>query len=147
MDKIAANNHFVTMNKEIKKAKAMVAGNLIRKINKLKSEKEKFHEDKARIEKIDKKVENILADTKRLKHLDSQEIAKLATLKPEIKLWNKIVEDSKVNAENRLIARVITKNNVQKQVSKFRNDHKDCDEWINEYIEYKEKKRQLTKHK
>lgn len=142
MDKIAANNHFVVLRKEIKKAKAMVSGNLIRKINKHKQDKEKVL-DEEQVNKIDNKIEHILGQIKLLKTLDSYEIAKKATLNTDINHWNKVVSDSKAKSEDTLIARVIIKNNVQKQVAKFRDDYKDCDEWLNEYIEYRERKKEL----
>lgn len=144
MDKIAANNHFVAMRKEIKKAKAMVSGNLIRKINKLKQEKDKL-EDELQKSKIDDKVDRILNEIKLLKIIDSYEISKHATVRPDPKEWNKVINDSKATPEQILEARIITKNNVQKCIMKFRSDCIDCDEWLNEYIEYREKKRDLTK--
>lgn len=143
MDKIAANNHFVALKKEIKKAKAMVSGNLIRKISKNKLEKEKIEDDEMR-KKIDNKNSTILDDIKLIKTLDSYKIAKLATLKPDPKAWDKLISDSKATPEMRLIARIICKNNVQKRVAQFRSDNPECDEWLEEYIEYREKKRQLV---
>lgn len=142
MDKIAANNHFVTLKKEIKKAKAMVSGNLVRKINKLKQDKEKI-EVEEQIKKMDSKIEHVHNEIKLLKTIDSYAIAKKATCNIDLVFWNKLISDSKAKSEDILTARVITKNNVQKQVAKFRNDHKDCDEWLSEYIEYREKKREL----
>lgn len=142
MDKIAANNHFVTLRKELKKAKAMVTGNLVRKINKLKQDKEEIN-DEEQIKKVDNKIERIHDEIKLLKTIDSYEIAKKATRNTDLVYWNKLISDSKAKTEDILTARVITKNNVQKQVAKFRNDHKDYDEWLNEYIEYREKKREL----
>lgn len=142
MDKIAANNHFVTMRKEIKKAKAMVSGNLIRKINKLKQEKEKL-EDEAQ-KKIDDKIDKVLKEIKLLKTIDAYEAAKHGTIRPDPKIWEKVICDSKATAEQILEARILTKNNVQKCITKFRSDCKDCDEWFSEYIEYREKKRELT---
>lgn len=142
MDKIAANNHFVLLRKEVKKAKAMVSGNLIRKVNKLKEEKSKL-EDETQIKKIDDKIEGLLEELRQLKTLDTYIVGKLATLKPDPKHWDKTICDSKATHEERCIARVISKNNIKKQVAKFRSDHKDCDEWINEYIEFREKKKEI----
>lgn len=143
MDKIAANNHFVSMRKEIKKAKAMVSGNLIRKINKLKQEKEKL-EDQAQRKKIDDKIDKVLREIKLLKTIDAYEVAKHGTIRPDPKVWEKLICDSKATAEQILEARILTKNNVQKCITKFRSDCRDCDEWFSEYIEYREKKRELT---
>lgn len=142
MDKIAANNHFVVLRKEIKKSKAMVAGNLVRKLNAHKQSKDRI-DDSERIEKIDVKIERIFDDIKLLKKIDSFEIAKKATCKTDLEYWGKLINDSKAKNEDILTARVIVKSNIQKQVAKFRNDHKDCDEWLNEYIEYREKKKEL----
>lgn len=143
MDKLAANNHFVVMKKEIKKAKSMVSGNLIRKIRELKESKQKV-KDQNLEKKLDSKIENVLNQIKVLKSLDPYSVAKQATLKPDIKMWTKLIEDAKVTTEERLIARVIAKNNIQKQVNKFRQENQ-CDEWINEYIEYREKKKELLR--
>lgn len=142
MDKIAANNHFVTLRKEVKKAKAMVCGNLIRKITKLRKEEEKLEDEKL-IAKIQGKIANILNEIKLIKTIDSYLVAKNATLRPDPSQWDKVISDCKVTVEERAMARLIVKNNVQKQVLKFRGDHKDCDEWLNEYIEFREKKREL----
>lgn len=141
MDKVAANNHFVSMRKEVKKAKAMVAQKLIRKISKLKQEKEKATDD-AEKQKIDSKIEKVYGETKIVKVLDSYNISKQATLKPGADVWNKVVDTSQ-SSEERLIALVICKNNIQRRVKTFREDNKDLDEWINEYIEYREKKREI----
>ena len=45
MDKMAANNYLTKLRKEIKKAKAMVGGNLTRKIKELNKEKEKVEQE------------------------------------------------------------------------------------------------------
>lgn len=142
MDKIAANSHFVSLRKEVKKAKAMVAGNLIRKINKLKQEKDKLS-DEDQQKKSDDKIDKIHTETKLLKTLDSYLICKKATVNPDKKFWNDIISNTKSTAEERLIARIICKNNIQKQVAKFRSDHKECDEWLTEYLEYRDKKKEL----
>lgn len=142
MDKIATNNYIVALRKEVKNAKNMVAGNLIRKINKLKQEKEKT-EDEAQQKKLDDKIENIYSETKLIKTLDVYPICKKVTLKPDTKYWNNVIGDTKSTAEDRLSARIICKNNVQKRVANFRNDHKDCDEWLEEYFEFREKKKEL----
>lgn len=143
MDKIAANNHFVVLRKEIKKAKAMVAGKLIRKIKEQKKESEGV-EDEVKSGKIRNKIDAIYEEIRLLKTLDSYPIAKQATMKPGKEHWDKLASHSKASPEERLSALVICKNNVQKQVSKFRDDHKDCDEWLEEYIEYREKKNELV---
>lgn len=119
----------------------MVAGNLIRKINKLKQEKEKAPDDDKK--KIDEKIEKIYSETKLLKTLDPYPICKKVTLKPSTKYWNDVISNTKSTSEDRLSARIMCKNNVQKQVAKFKTDHKDCDEWLEEYFEYREKKKEL----
>lgn len=143
MDKIAANNYFVSLQKEVKKAKAMVSGNLIRKISKLEEEKAKAKDDDS-TNKIKAKIEHIVNDIKLLKTLDLYQIAKQATLQPDRNVWQKMIGDSKAAASDILTARVICKNNVLKQVSKFRDDYKECDEWLPEYIEYREKKKEIV---
>lgn len=145
MDKIAANNHFVSMQKEIKKAKAMVSGNLIRRINKLKEDRDRHPDDENHVSKVNGKIDKILTDVKLLKKIDPYLIAKSATLKPDHNHWDRLMNDCNASAEDVLIAKVICKNNISKQVNKFRNDHKDCDEWLNEYIEYREKKKEILK--
>lgn len=120
----------------------MVAGNFVRKLNKHKQDKIKIG-DEEQIKKIDAKIERVHDDIKLLKKINSYEIAKKATCKTDLEYWNKLISDCKAKREDILTARVIIKNNIQKQVAKFRNDHKDCDEWLNEYIEYREKKREL----
>lgn len=142
MDKRAANDHLVMLQKEIKNAKSMVSGNLIRKISKLKQEADKLS-DQEQKEKIEQKIEKIYEELKLLKKLDGYTIAKKATINPNIEQWQKIISHSKATPDDRLTGRVILKNRVQKQVAKFRSDHKDCDEWFNEYIEFREKKREL----
>lgn len=144
MDKIAANNHFVILKKEIKKAKAMVSGKLIRRIKELKKEIDGA-EDETKVSKIQSKIGIIHGEIKLLKTLDSYPIAKQATLRPNKEHWNKLASHSKATPGERLTALVICKNNIQKQVSKFRDEHKDCDEWLEEYIEYREKKNELVK--
>lgn len=145
MDKIAANNHFVSLRKEAKKAKAMVAGNLIRKINKLKQEKEKATDD-AQKDKIKSKIERIYSETKLLKGLDLYEVCKEATLKSGTEIWDKILAKTQSTPEERLKARLICKNSIQKRVKTFREENTDLDEWIDEYIEYREKKREIKEH-
>lgn len=143
MDKIAANNHLVQMRKEIKKAKAMVSGNLIRKMAKLKKEKERT-EDEKHVSKIDDKIERIFSETRLIKSLDADQISKRVTLKPDAKYWNDVIDNSKSTDEERLQARIISKNNIWKQVSKFREENKECDEWLEEYFEYREKKKDIV---
>lgn len=148
MDKIAANNHFVNMRKEIKKAKAFVAKNLIGKIREIKKEKEKLTDcDDTKIVKLDNKIETILNEIKLIKSLDLYSIAKQATLKPDRDLWKKMIGDSKATTEERLTARVIAKKNILDKVDQFRSNYKDCDEWLNEYIEYREKKKSIIRRK
>lgn len=142
MDKVAANNHFVSMRKEVKKAKAMVAQKLIRKISKLKQEREKATDDSDK-QRIESKIAKVLSDTKLLKQLDPYNISKQATLKPGADVWTRVLDASQSTGEERLIARVICKNNIQKRVKTFREENQDLDEWINEYIEYREKKREI----
>lgn len=142
MDKIAANNHIVTLKKELKKAKAMVNGNLIRKIKELKAKKEKLEDDAEKI-KIDTKVERIYAETKLFNAVDTYTVAKNVTLKPDKKIWEELLSNNKASPTERLTCRIVLKNNVQKCVNKFRTDNKECDEWLEEYFEFREKKRQL----
>jgi len=146
MDKIAANNHFVTMRKEIKKAKAMVCGNLVRKINKCKQERDRT-QDEDKHKKLDRRISNLHDEIKLLKTLDAYTIAKAATLKHEPEYWAKLVSHPKASIQERLTGRVVTKNNVQKQIHTFRSGHIDCDEWLEQYIEFREKKKELKKPK
>lgn len=146
MDKIAANNLIVSLRKEIKKAKSMVAGNLIRKINSLKTELQSI-KDQAQIEKVNNKIIHISHEVKLLKTLDNYEISKKALLIPDVKIWAKTIGDSKASPEDRLIGRVVQKNAVQKLVSGFVNDHKEYMEWFNEYLEYRDKKKDWEKDK
>lgn len=150
MDKIAANNHFVDMMKEVKNAKAMVAGNLMRKMKNLKADLET--NDDLTKSKITNKVDQLYEDSKRLKHIDNYVIAKRATLQSDKGYWSKVLSDSKSSSQDRLTARIILKNNIQRRISQFKNENKDCDEWLEEYIEYREKKKDLqftksVKHK
>lgn len=143
MDKKAANNHLVLLQKEVKNAKNMVGGNLIRKIQELKKVKEKNDQDPEIASKMDVKIDKIYSEIKLLKTLDNYEISKQATLIPDKSNWQKTICDSLATTEQRLMGRVILKNKVQKLVDKFRSEHKDCDEWINEYIEFREKKKEI----
>lgn len=146
MDKIATNNLVVDLRTDVKAAKSMVAGNLVRKINELKKAIEKDN-DPAKKEKAEKKIEALHADIKLLKTIDPYIICKNAILKPDPKHWSDLVGDSKAPEETKLMARVIAKGRIQKQVAKFRSDHKDCGEWLEEYFEFREKKRELTEVK
>lgn len=141
MDKIAANDYFVALRKEAKKAKAMVAGNLIRKMAKLKEDKESAVD--AQKERLELKIERLYCEIKLLKNLDLYEVCKQATLKPGTNPWHKVLAKTQSSPEERLMARLICKNNIQRQVKTFREENTDLDEWINEYIEYREKKREI----
>lgn len=143
MDKRAANDHLVALQKDIKSAKAMVAGNLIRKVKKLKEEKETLAGDSEKVRKIDTKVERTLEEVKLLKSLDSYTIAKQATLQSEPKHWKKLIDNEKASMEDRLTALVATKTKVNNRVAQFRSDNKDCDEWLTEYFEFREGSKEL----
>ena len=142
MDKLAANKHYQLMRNEIKKAKAMVAGRLIRKVNSLKKEQEKA-EDEKQSEKFNGRIEKALNETKLLKTLDPYELCKKATLNPDIKYWKDVAGNTKSTTEERLTGLVLSKNNIHRQVQKFKSENKDCDEWLEEYFEYREKKKEL----
>lgn len=142
MDKVAANNHFVAMRKEVKKAKSMVAGNIIRKITKLRKELEK-QQDESQADRLGKKIEKLLNDVKSLKEIDTYEISKKATLQPDSDYWNRVISDCKALNEDVLTAKVISKNNVRNRVLKFLSDNKDYSEWLDEYIEFREKKKKI----
>jgi hypothetical protein len=143
MDKIAANNLIVDLRTDIKAAKAMVAGNFARKIKELKKAMEK-NDDSVKREKAEKKIEKLHRDIKLLKTIDPYLISKNAILKPDPKHWTNVIGDSKASEETILMARVISKGRIQKKVAEFRSGHKDCDEWLEEYFEYREKKRTLN---
>lgn len=130
------------MRREVKKAKAMVKGNLIRKLKKLNMEKNECSDD-VQSELLDNKIEKILKRLKIIKVLDCYQISRDVTKKPDIKHWNRIKYDSKSSDEDILIASIVTKNNIQQRVMIFRNDHQDLDEWFDEYIEYREKKKDI----
>lgn len=143
MDKIATNNFIVCLRKDVKAAKAMVAGNLTRKIVQLKEELEKTDHEVQRA-KIEAKIERIHSEIKMLKTIDNYLICKDAMLQVDAKYWNNKIGDSKAQPEECLKARVICKARVQKQIQNFRSQHADCDEWLNEYFEFREKKKELT---
>lgn len=143
MDKIAVNNFIVTLKKDVKAAKAMVAGNLTRKIGLLKKELETKKDDDVQTSKIESKIEKVHSDIKLLKTIDTYDISKDALMKPDPKHWNGIISNSKVSPKECLKARVICKTRVQKQVQQFRSQNIDCDEWLEEYFEFREKKREL----
>ena len=148
MDKIATNNFIVVLRKDVKNAKVMVAGNLVRKIKELKKVLEKeTAADATQKSKIDAKITKIQGEIKSLKDLDSYIICKKVMLKPDPKYWKDLVSDSRAGTDECLRARVICKGKVQKEVAKFRSDHPDCDEWLEEYFEFREKKRELTEAK
>jgi len=142
MEKIATNNHIVVLRKEIKHAKAMVSGNLIRRIKELKAKQDKL-EDEAEKKRIESKIERIYSETKLIQKLDSYEVAKKATLTPDKKIWETLLSSDKATPEDRLTCRIIMKNNIQKRLTKFRDEYKDCDEWLEEYFEYRDKKKQM----
>lgn len=145
MDKIAANNQFTKLRKEIKKAKAMLGGHFVRKIKELNKEKEKA-QNESQIEKINARIKHKYDELKMIKDLDWYIVAKDATLKPDFDYWNKLISDLKKPVEERLEARVICKNNLKKQIQTFRSERPELDEWINEYIEYREKKKDIVEH-
>lgn len=147
MDKIATNNFIVVLRKDVKNAKAMVAGNLVRKIKEIRKASEKEgvkDEDASKKNQVVEKINKVHSDIKQLKELDTYQICKKAIIKHDADHWKRMISDSKASKEDILTARVISKGKVQKEVAKFRSDHPDCDEWLEEYFEFREKKRQLT---
>lgn len=142
MDKIAANNCIVALRKDVKAAKAMVAGNLTRKISRLKEELTK-EDDETHKTKIEAKIDKLHSDIKLLKTIDNYIICKAAILNADPKYWTNMVGDSKASPEDCLKARVISKTKVHKQVQNFKSQHPNCDEWLEEYFAFREKKKDL----
>lgn len=142
MDKIAINNHVVNLRKEIKNAMAMVGGNLVRKMKKLKLEGEKVDDDEKK-KKLESKVERLYSELKLIKTLDTYPIAKGVILKPDKKFWDDLLSDNKATPQQRLTCRILLKNNVQRCIAGFRDQNEDCDEWLEEYFEFREKKKDL----
>jgi len=91
MDNITANNRFVALKREIKKAKAkvMVCSKLIRKIGRHKLDRDiSTDEDEAKLKKIEGKIAILFEDTRLLKALSSYSVGKQATAEAESKLWD-----------------------------------------------------------
>lgn len=122
----------------------MVAGNLIRKMRKLKLELESTT-DQHQIDKLNRKIDQMHKEIKVLKMLDNYEISKKAILAPDVKKWKKMICDTKI--EDHLTAMVILKNAVQRHISKFVSEHENYMEWFNEYLELRDKKKEWKDEK
>lgn len=146
MDKIAANNYFTKLRKEIKKSKAMVCGNLVRKIKELNKEKEKT-QDEVTDKKLDAKIEKLQQQIKITKSLDWYEVAKDVTMKPNFDTWANLVCSSQTDLKLNAKARIVSKNNIKKLVTSFRSERTDLDEWLEEYLEFRETKKDIMENK